>query len=60
MALATSSAVPARAPTEEALSGMRRAVHEIIGDRVRFDISLVDEIRADASGKFRVYRSLVS
>jgi phenylacetate-CoA ligase len=54
------SAVPARAPTDEAMSGMRRAVHEIVGDRVRFDISLVDEIRTDASGKFRVYRSLVS
>jgi phenylacetate-CoA ligase len=54
------TAVATRTPTEETIAGMRRAVHEIIGDRVRVDVRLVDEIRTDASGKFRVYRSMVT
>ena len=54
------TAVPKRAPTEETIAGMRRSVAEVIGDRVRVDVVLVDEIRTDPARKFRVYRSMVS
>jgi len=52
-------AVPVREPSEDDLASMKTSVQELVGRAVSFDIDVVDDLRLEAKGKFRVYRSLV-
>jgi phenylacetate-CoA ligase len=53
-------AVPLRLPSEDDLTAMKASVQPVVGSGVSFDIDVVDELRLEDQGKFRVYRSLVA
>jgi len=52
-------AVPLRTPPEDDIISMKKSVEAVVGKDVSFDIEIVDELRLEDRGKFRVYRSLV-
>lgn len=53
-------AVPVRPPSEDDITSMKTSVQAVVGRGVSFDIDVVDDLRLEAKGKFRVYRSLVA
>jgi len=52
-------AVPVKPPTEDDIISMKRSVERVVGKGVSFEIEIVDDLRLEERGKFRVYRSLV-
>ena len=52
-------AVPVKPPTEDDIVSMKRSVERVVGKGVSFEIEIVDDLRLEERGKFRVYRSLV-
>jgi phenylacetate-CoA ligase len=51
--------VPARDPGHAELAELRAALQNVLGPLVSLSIEMVSDIPAEASGKFRAYRSLV-
>jgi hypothetical protein len=51
--------VPAHDPGQAELADLRTALQNVLGSAVSLSIELVSDIPAEASGKFRAYRSLV-
>jgi phenylacetate-CoA ligase len=56
----TMSIVPRQAPTDSRIDALRALGHRLLGEGVEFELSIVDSIPSDPSGKFRPARSLVS
>jgi hypothetical protein len=54
------SIVPRQAPTDSRIDALRALGHRLLGEGVEFELSIVDSIPSDPSGKFRPARSLVS
>jgi phenylacetate-CoA ligase len=53
-------AVAVRQPSDDDITSMKTSVQAVVGRGVSFDIDVVDDLRLEAKGKFRVYRSLVA
>jgi phenylacetate-CoA ligase len=51
--------VARRDPTSEEIIALENAVTAVLGSDVEFVTELVDDIRDEVNGKFRIYRSLV-
>lgn len=52
-------AVPLKSPSEDDIISMKKSVEAVVGKDVSFDIDIVNDLRLEDGGKFRVYRSLV-
>jgi phenylacetate-CoA ligase len=51
--------VPSRRPSAEELAAVQRIATAAFGPAVKFQVTFVDTIAAERSGKFRVYQSLL-
>jgi phenylacetate-CoA ligase len=51
---------PARQPTETELAVVKSGFINLLGDETIIDINLVDELKFEKNGKFRVFRSLIN
>lgn len=52
-------AVPARQPSEEEITSVKKIVAVVVGDSVSVELEIVPELQLGERGKFRVYRSFV-
>ncbi len=54
------TAVPRFNPTPEEIERMRASVRDVVGPGVTFEVALVPRIDPGSTGKYRVYRSMVT